>query len=72
MEPIQKLAREIMDGNTERFNKMIPRLGVQLTPDEMELTGKKLLKSVMQKWLNAADALLEMFVVHLPSPKHAQ
>lgn len=26
----------------------------------------------MQKWLNAADALLEMIVLHLPSPKLAQ
>jgi elongation factor 2 len=26
----------------------------------------------MQRWMNAADALLEMFVVHLPSPRAAQ
>jgi hypothetical protein len=47
MEPIQKLAREVMDGNAERYNKMIPRLGVHLTPDELELSGKKLLKAIM-------------------------
>jgi elongation factor 2 len=26
----------------------------------------------MNKWLDAADALLEMIIVHLPSPKKAQ
>jgi elongation factor 2 len=26
----------------------------------------------MQKWLNAADIILEMMVLHLPSPKAAQ
>lgn len=26
----------------------------------------------MQKWIDAADALLEMIVLHLPSPKKAQ
>jgi len=40
-----------------------------LTNDEWELEGKKLLKTIMMKWLNAADALLEMIVLHLPSPK---
>jgi len=26
----------------------------------------------MSKWINAADTLLEMMVVHLPSPRKAQ
>ena len=26
----------------------------------------------MSKWINAADAILEMFVLHLPSPRVAQ
>jgi elongation factor 2 len=36
------------------------------------LTGKPLLKHIMQKWIPAADAILEMIVVHLPSPAVAQ
>jgi len=47
-------------------------LGVKLSADEKELTAKKLLKSIMQKWLPAADALLQMIVMHLPSPVKAQ
>lgn len=37
-----------------------------------DLVGKPLLKRVMQKWLPAAEAVLEMIVVHLPSPPQAQ
>jgi len=36
------------------------------------LTGKPLLKRVMQTWLPAAETLLMMIVNHLPSPKVAQ
>lgn len=40
--------------------------------DEKDLEGKALLKVVMRKFLPAADALLEMIVLHLPSPVTAQ
>lgn len=61
-----------MDGNTERYNKMLVSLNIELNQETRQLEGKKLLKAIMQKWMNAADALLEMIVVHLPSPKAAQ
>lgn len=47
-------------------------VGVSLKGDEKELVGKPLLKVVMQRWLPAADAILEMIIVHLPSPPRAQ
>jgi len=48
------------------------KINVQLKNDEKELVGKHLLKVVMSRWLNAADIVLEMMVLHLPSPKTAQ
>lgn len=33
MEPIQKLAKEVMDGNTERYNKMLTSLEIELTSE---------------------------------------
>jgi elongation factor 2 len=43
-----------------------------LKNEDKELTGKALLKKIMQKWLPAGDAVLEMIVLHLPSPRDAQ
>jgi len=59
-------------GVPKAFN-MAQAVNVNL-PEEIKktLTGKPLLKYIMQKWLPAADAILEMIVVHLPSPAVAQ
>lgn len=50
---------------------MLTVIGVAINNDEKELTGKHLLKVVMSRWLNAADIIIEMMVLHLPSPKTA-
>jgi len=50
---------------------MIKTLNIVIKNEEKELTGKHLLKVVMSRWLNAADIILEMMVLHLPSPKVA-
>merc|ERR1719375_2029049 len=47
-------------------------LGVVLKGDDKALTGKPLMKRTMQIWINAADTLLSMIVMRLPSPKTAQ
>jgi elongation factor 2 len=72
VEPIQRLARAVMEGNTEQLNKMCTVLNIDLKQEDRELQEKKLLRKVMQKWLNAGDTLLEMIVIHLPSPKTSQ
>merc|ERR1712072_178840 len=72
LEPIFKMFRLIMDGKTEKYTKLINMVGVNLTKDEQDLVGKPLVKTVMRKWLPAADALLEMITIHLPSPAKAQ
>jgi elongation factor 2 len=50
------------------MDKMMKSVGVALKSEEKEITGKALLKIVMSRWLNAADIILEMMVLHLPSP----
>ena len=72
MDPICKVCQAIIDGNNEQYTKMLTTLGVELTQDDKLLSGKQLLKAVMSKWLPAADCLLEMMVLHLPSPRQAQ
>lgn len=72
MDPICKLCSAVIDGNKEQYEKMFKTLGIELTQEDKEFTGKQLLKICMSKWLPAADTLLEMMVLHLPSPREAQ
>ena len=72
MDPICKLCQFIIDGNQEQYTKMLGTLGLELTQEDKLLAGKQLLKAVMSKWLPAADCLMEMMVLHLPSPRQAQ
>merc|ERR1712022_47577 len=54
------------------IDKMYKALSIKMQKDDLELRGKALLKRSMQRWLPAHDALLEMMVLHLPSPAKAQ
>lgn len=72
MGPIVKLANACMNMDKPSIQKMLKSLGIELNKTESELQTKKLLKCIMQKWIDAADTLLEMMVLHLPSPKTAQ
>ena len=70
--PIRQLFTHIMGEQTAKYTEMIDQLGIKLTHEERDLVGKPLLKTVMRKFLPAGDALLEMIVMHLPSPITAQ
>lgn len=78
MDPIIAMFQAVM--NNELTPKGVPKahnmanaVGVTLTEEvKKTMTGKPLLKHIMQKWLPAADAILEMIVLHLPSPAAAQ
>jgi len=72
LEPISQLFKATMDGETEKTAKIMKSIGIALKADEQDLTGKDLLRTIMRRWIPAADALLEMIVIHLPSPKTAQ
>ena len=51
---------------------MTKALNLALRQDDLSLQGKQLMKRVFQKWINAAEALLEMIILKLPSPVKAQ
>jgi len=72
LKPIITLFEAIMNNKKDIYVPMLEKLGVAIPKDNKEDVGKPLLKAVMQEWLPAAQALLQMIVNHLPSPVVAQ
>lgn len=72
MDPIVKISKACIEMNNEQIDKLMTTINVTLTSEERELQGKRLLKVIMQRWIDASNAILEMMVVHLPSPRAAQ
>ncbi|KAL2219567.1 elongation factor 2 [Thermoascus aurantiacus ATCC 26904] len=72
LDPIFKIFNAITHSKKEEIATLIEKLDIKLSSEEKDLEGKPLLKVVMRKFLPAADALLEMIVLHLPSPVTAQ
>jgi len=72
MTPLNQLSMAIMNGDEAKYTKMMDTLGIVLKGDDKNLKGKPLMKRAMQIWINAADTLLAMIVMKLPSPRFAQ
>lgn len=72
LDPIYQIFDAVMNEKSEKVNKMLKSLNITLTAEEREQVPKKLLKTIMMKFLPAAETLLQMIVAHLPSPKKAQ
>ena len=72
LDPIFKIFAAVNHNKRDEIFTLLEKLEVTLTNDEKELEGKALLKLIMRKFLPAADALLEMICIHLPSPITAQ
>ncbi|KAJ3284770.1 Elongation factor 2 [Rhizoclosmatium sp. JEL0117] len=72
LDPIYKLFDSIMNFKKDQTAVLLEKLNIVLKSDEREQEGKVLLKTVMRTFLPAADALLEMMCIHLPSPVTAQ
>jgi elongation factor 2 len=72
LDPIYQLFDAIQNEKHEKLDKMLKALSIPLTPEERDQPPKKLIKNVMMKFLPAADTLLQMIVLHLPSPRKAQ
>jgi elongation factor 2 len=73
-EPIKTIINLAMNEQKDKLFDFLKKLNVfsKLKPDDKDLTGKPLMKRVMQTWLPASEALLEMIIYHLPSPAKAQ
>lgn len=72
MEPIIRLCKATVGKDMDQVDKILKNLNIEIKNEDRELEGKKLMKLVFQNWINAADALLEMIILKLPSPVQAQ
>ncbi|KAF4123791.1 elongation factor 2 [Geosmithia morbida] len=72
LDPIFKIFAAIMNFKNDEIDKLLDKLQLKLSSEDRQLEGKQLLKVVMRTFLPAADALLEMMILHLPSPVTAQ
>jgi len=72
LDPILKIANAVTASNRKVLDAVLDKLGLQLSDQERGLEGNELLNAVMRNFLPVDDALLEMIVVHLPSPPVAQ
>jgi elongation factor 2 len=72
--PIKQVIELAMEDKKDKLFAMLEKVGVlkKLKAEDKELVGKPLMKRVMQTWLPASEALLEMIIYHLPSPAFAQ
>ncbi|KAJ2314957.1 translation elongation factor 2 [Coemansia sp. Cherry 401B] len=72
LDPIYRIFDATMNERKEEAFELAKKLDIKTTTEEQDLNGKPLLKVLMRKFLPAAEALMEMICIHLPSPKVAQ
>lgn len=72
LDPIFRIFKAVMNFKKDETATLLEKLNIKLSSEDRDKEGKALLKIVMRTFLPAADALLEMLILHLPSPVTAQ
>lgn len=72
LDPIFKIFSAVMNFKKDEVTTLLSKLDLKLEAADKDKEGKQLLKAVMRTFLPAADSLMEMMILHLPSPVTAQ
>lgn len=70
--PIKKIIDLAMSDKIEDLEKILATFDIKINNDDKQLKQKNLMKRILQKFLPADKALLEMIALQLPSPAKAQ
>ena len=71
LEPLYKVLNVTLSEQVD-IEEVLQKVDVALNAQERALQGKERMRTVMQRWLPAGEAMMHMLVLHLPSPKTAQ
>ncbi|KAJ7652421.1 eukaryotic translation elongation factor 2 [Mycena polygramma] len=72
LDPIYKIFSAAVESSKDLLWSILAKLEIRLTETERVLEGTALINAIMRTFLPADDAILNMVVVHLPSPVTAQ
>lgn len=72
LEPLIKLTNVILSDEKEVYELLFHKLNIELKDYELKEQGKSLLTTILQKWIKLSNNLLEMIIIHIPSPKISQ
>ncbi|KAL7712479.1 Elongation factor 2 [Entamoeba marina] len=72
LNPIIMMFNAIIEGRHNDYDEMLKKLKITLPFDDRDKEGIDLLHVVMKLWLPIDKCLLEMIIIHLPSPVIAQ
>lgn len=73
MDPIISLLRCIYKGDVNGWNEQLKKFGIEIEIEKELLEDrKKLVSKIMQSFIDTSDAIVEMIILHLPSPKESQ
>jgi len=72
LDPINRVVTYCLEDNREKLGKFLKANKLELTPEQHQLTAKKLCKVVLHTWLDASVALMDSIAIHLPPPNVSQ
>lgn len=72
LKPLYQIYQSTEQGEKDFLKKALEVIGVELTEEEWLLTPKDLAKTILERWLPVANAILDMIITFVPSPMEAQ
>lgn len=72
LDPITEIYDAVTSYQATGISELLQKLEVHLSESESKLQGHKLLNAIMNHFLPLQTSVLDMAVIHLPSPKTAQ